>query len=129
MNWIPKNSAKPAARATGGETILVVEDDPRVRRVSVRRLKELGYKVIEAEDGPSALKALDRPDLVDLLFTDVVMGGGMSGIDLAQEVRRQHPDLKILFTSGFADPAIQRKGLMEASTGLARQAVRNRRTR
>ena len=108
--------AKPGARAAGGETILVVEDDPRVRRVSVRRLKELGYKVIEAENGPSALKALDQAGHLDLLFTDVVMAGGMSGIDLAEEVRRRRPGLKILFTSGFAEPAIQKQGLMATDT-------------
>jgi PAS domain S-box-containing protein len=85
------------------ETILVVEDDPRVRRVSVRRLSDLGYKVLEAESAAQALEMLgDTP--VDLVFTDVVMPGGMSGLELAEEVRRRWPQMPILLTSGFADP-------------------------
>ena len=101
-----------AAPAVNGETILVVEDDPRVRRVSVRRLTELGYAVIEVDSGAAALAVLDRPAAIDLVFTDVVMPGGMTGVDLAREIRRRQPDLKILFTSGYADPAIAEGGLL-----------------
>jgi PleD family two-component response regulator len=70
--------ADPAsiARAGPGKTILVVEDDPHVRRVSVRRLKELGYAVIEADSGLAALLVLDREEPIDVLFTDIVMPGG-----------------------------------------------------
>jgi CheY-like chemotaxis protein len=85
--------------------VLVVEDDSRVRLVSVRRLKELGYAVIEAESGPAALRVFDRGESVDVLFTDIVMPGGMTGLDLAHEARRRRPELKILFTSGYAEPA------------------------
>jgi PAS domain S-box-containing protein len=88
-----------------GETVLVVEDDPRVRRVSLRRLKELGYLVLEADSGPAALKVLDDGAEIHVLFTDMVMSGGMTGIELAQEVRRRRPEVKILFTSGYAEPA------------------------
>ena len=91
------------ARTASGETVLVVEDDQRVRRVSVRRLRELGYTVIEADSGPAALLVLDREEPIDVLFTDVVMPGGMTGIDLAHEARRRRPELKILFTSGYAE--------------------------
>ena len=91
-----------------GETVLVVEDDQRVRRVSVRRLRELGYAIIEADSGAAALLVLDREDLIDVLFTDIVMPGGMSGIDLAHEARRRRPELKVLFTSGYAEPAAVR---------------------
>jgi CheY-like chemotaxis protein len=90
-------------RTASGETVLVVEDDQRVRRVSVRRLRELGYTVIEADSGPAALLVLDREEPIDVLFTDVVMPGGMTGIDLAHEARRRRPELKILFTSGYAE--------------------------
>ena len=89
----------------------MVEDDPRVRRVSVRRLKELGYAVIEAESGPAALDVLDRGQSIDLLFTDVVMAGGMTGVDLAREAGRRRPGLKTLFTSGYAEPAVVERGL------------------
>jgi PAS domain S-box-containing protein len=98
--------AATAARAASGETVLVVEDDERVRRVSVRRLKELGYAVIEADSGSAALKVLDAGGQIDALFTDIVMTGGMTGVDLAHEARRHRPELSILFTSGYAEPAI-----------------------
>jgi PAS domain S-box-containing protein len=104
-------AARTALPAASGERILVVEDDPRVRRVAVRRLKELGYATVEAESGPAALRLLDRPEPFDLLFTDVVMAGGMSGIELARKVRRRRPKLKILFTSGYAEPAMAESGL------------------
>ena len=101
----------PVASAALGETILVVEDDPRVRRVAVRRLKELGYAVIEADGGPAALRILDREEPLDLLFTDIVMAGGITGVDLAQEARRRRPGLKILLTSGYAEPAVSKGAL------------------
>jgi PAS domain S-box-containing protein len=105
------------ALAARGETILVVEDDPRVRRVSVRRLRELGYDVIEADSGPAALTVLDREEPLDLLFTDIVMAGGMTGVELAQEARRRRPRLKILFTSGYAEPAVMKKGQLTMHAG------------
>ena len=106
-----RRDAAPVATARTGETILVVEDDPRVRRVSVRRLKELGYDVIEADSGAAALAALDRGVSIDLLFTDVIMAGGMNGIDLAREAGRRRPGLKTLFTSGYAEPAVLERGM------------------
>ena len=110
-------AATPVARTVSGETIFVVEDDERVRRVSVRRLKELGYSVIEAESGPAALLVLDRETPIDILFTDIVMSGGMSGIDLAHEARRRRPELKILFTSGYAEPAVVKGGVLTTNAG------------
>ena len=77
-----------------------------MRRVSVRRLKELGYAVIEADSGPAALLVLDRGEPIDVLFTDIVMPGGMTGLDLAQEARKRRPQLKVLVTSGYAEPAV-----------------------
>ncbi len=88
---VAASRAPRASRAVGGETVLVVEDDQRVRRVSVRRLKELGYAIIEVDSGPAALKMLDQGDPIDLVFTDVVMLGEMTGLDLAREVRRRSP--------------------------------------
>jgi signal transduction histidine kinase len=78
-------AAAPVARAASGETVLVVEDDHRVRRISVNRLEELGYAVLEADSGAAALLMLDRDEPIDLLFTDIVMPGGMTGVDLAHE--------------------------------------------
>jgi PAS domain S-box-containing protein len=84
----------------GHERILVVEDNEQMRRVVLRQLSSLGYDVIEAENAASALDILRR-DKVDLLFTDVVMPGGMSGPDLAHDAATLAPGLKVLFTSGF----------------------------
>ncbi len=90
------------------ERILVVEDDARVRRVTVQRLADLGYRVVEAADGPDALRQMEAVDGFDLLFTDMVMPGGMSGADLAREALRRDPALKVLYTSGYAEPDVVR---------------------
>lgn len=97
--------------ASRGEIILVVEDDDRVRRLSLRRLKDLGYSVIEETSATAALQRIRRGEAVDLLFTDVVMPG-MTGIDLARAARQHRPDLKVLFTSGYAEPALSKGGLL-----------------
>jgi CheY-like chemotaxis protein len=94
-----------------GETILVVEDDARVRRVSAMRLATLGYRVLEAEDGPRALRLLAEHPVVDLLFTDMVMPAGMTGVDLAHAAREHLPALKVLYTSGYAEPNLLRQGI------------------
>lgn len=86
-----------------GETVLVVEDDPRVRKITVRRLKHLGYQIIEAESGPGALDLLSQSNPVDVLLTDMVMPGGMTGFDLVREVRKTYPDIKVALTSGYAE--------------------------
>jgi CheY-like chemotaxis protein len=112
-----QRAGMPAARLRSGKTVLVVEDDPRVRRVSVRRLKALGYAIVEAESGPAALSALEDAATIDLLFTDIVMAGGMTGVELAGAVRRRRPDLKILFTSGYAEPAVVEGGLLTTDAG------------
>jgi len=116
---VAASGASPEARrhAKSGETILVVEDDARVRRISVRRLRELGYAVIEAATGPDALAVIETGKPFDLMFTDVVMAGGMTGFELAEAARGQRPDLKILFTSGFAEPAVARSEAMIANSG------------
>ncbi len=102
-------AARPAGRQAlpgGSETILVVEDDLRVRRVSVARLQDMGYDVIEAGDAQEALAILRQDRKIALLFTDIVMPGGMLGDELAKEARLLRPDIRILFTSGYAEPAV-----------------------
>lgn len=101
-------AAPPAivdARVEGGETVLVVEDDEGVRALSVMLLKGSGYRVLEAANGPSALALLEN-EQIDLLFTDVLMPGGLTGPQLAQEARRRFPVLKVLLTSGYTENAI-----------------------
>jgi CheY-like chemotaxis protein len=102
-----------AIRGSAGEIVLVVEDDAMVRRVTVRRLQEFGYSVVDTDSAVAALEVIDRGEPIDLLFTDVVMPGGMTGIDLAHEVRRRRPDLKILFTSGYAEPAMRNRDALK----------------
>lgn len=102
----------------GSETILVVEDDARVRRVAVARLKETGYQVVEAASGAEALEHLEAHPEIGLLFTDIVMPGGMSGDDLARQVRLRRPDIKILFTSGYSEPRVAGRELAAAGSWL-----------
>jgi PAS domain S-box-containing protein len=90
--------AAPPVRAT----VLVVEDDPDVREMVVAVLSDLGYRTLVAPTGPEALALLRNENSVDLLFTDIVMPAGMSGIDLARAANRLRPDLKVLLTSGYA---------------------------
>jgi CheY-like chemotaxis protein len=86
-----------------GATVLVVEDDPDVRQIVVGLLSGLGCAIIEAEDGKSAMSRLDEHRDIDVLFTDIVLPGGMGGHDIAAEARRRIPGLKIIFTSGYPD--------------------------
>jgi len=112
------SSAAPTAGGQGMETILVVEDDDDVRAHTVDLLRELGYRVLEAYDGDSALRLLGRPDQdVQLLMTDVVMPA-MSGWELAEAARSQFPRLKILFTSGYPRDAILKNGQLERGMDL-----------
>jgi len=93
------------ARAIGTEKILIVEDDDALRAYSVEILSELGYEVVEAKNGAVALDVLGRSE-IDLLFTDVVLPGGMNGRQLADEAMRRRPGLKVLFTTGYTRNAI-----------------------
>ena len=96
----------------GHETILVVEDEPSVRAVVVQLLKNLGYTVIEAEDGADALKRLDEVGEIDMLFTDIMLPGGMTGKDVATEVLKRQPTVRLLYTSGYAASAMDDGGLV-----------------
>ena len=108
-----------APEGTADETILVCEDDDDVRAYSVEMLRELGYRVLEAHDGPSALRLLERQEgRVDLLFTDVVLPGGMTGAVVAEHARRIRPGLKVLFTTGYARNAIVHHGRLDAGVEL-----------
>ena len=91
-----------------GERILVVEDDPEVRSLTVSMLRDLGYDIVGAADGREAIDALHGLPGIDVLFTDVVLPGGMSGVDLAAEVTRSRPDIKVLYTSGYTDDILAR---------------------
>ncbi|SDL79753.1 hybrid sensor histidine kinase/response regulator [Aliiruegeria lutimaris] len=94
--------------SVAAETVLLVEDDTRVRHLTRGRLEFLGYKVIEAADGPAALRALNRRRPIDLILSDVVMPGGMTGVDLAEKVGELYPDIRILLASGYVRDAVEK---------------------
>ena len=105
-------TAAPPAEG-GAETIFVVEDDPLVRNFVTAQLTSLGYKTIAAPDGKTALDLIAAGQTFDLLFTDVVIPGGMSGRELADEVARLRPGVKVLYTSGYTDNAIVHHGKLD----------------
>jgi CheY-like chemotaxis protein len=78
-----------------------VEDNLELRRLVVGQLRELGYQTLEAADGAQALEIASGPERIDLVFSDMVMSGGVSGLDLVRELRLRRPKLKLLLTSGF----------------------------
>lgn len=93
----------PAARPH--ETVLIVEDDEVLRRITVRNITSLGYPVLEAANAVEALSLLKLHPEIDLLFTDLAMPGAMNGYELAERARKGNPEIKILYTSGFPDPS------------------------
>lgn len=100
----------PRGRA---EVVLVVEDDPDVRDYTVEMVSDLGYTVLTAVDGASALRQLDSHREVALIFTDVVLSGGMNGRQLAEQALRRRPRLKVLYTTGYARNAIVHQGRLD----------------
>jgi len=108
----------------GTETILVVEDDEMVRQHVEQQLQSLGYQVITARSGGEALQALYRAPHVDLLFTDVMMPGGMNGAQLAQAAQQLQPTLKVLYTSGYTENAIVHQGRLDPGLHLLAKPYR-----
>jgi PAS domain S-box-containing protein len=107
----------PQTQEGAGATLLVVEDDPEVRRFSTAALDLLGYRVLEADDGAQALRILkERPD-VDLLFTDIGLPG-LNGRQLADRARQVIPHLRVLFTTGYARNAILHNGVLDRGVNL-----------
>jgi CheY-like chemotaxis protein len=86
----------------GREIVLVVEDDPFVRSYAIMSLESLGFRVTAAVDGNEALQKLGTDTHIDILFTDVVMPGGVNGWELADRARKARPNLRVLLTSGYA---------------------------
>jgi CheY-like chemotaxis protein len=95
----------------GGQTVLVVEDEALVRLLIVDVLAELGYKALEAADGPSGLRILQSPQRIDLLITDIGLPG-LNGRQVADAARLQRPELKILFMTGYAENAAINNGIL-----------------
>jgi PAS domain S-box-containing protein len=112
--------------ARGTEKILVVEDNPEVRKLVRRQLTELGYTVYEASSGPDALQILRSGIELDLIFTDVVMPEGMTGYELARLARDLRPELKILFTSGYTAIGASQDGAARNAGPLLSKPYRKR---
>ena len=107
------NDILPTDLPGGTETVLLVEDEHTVRNLCSRILGGLGYQVTQARSGAEAVAAAaDRADRIDLLLTDVVMPG-MSGKELATRLVRHHPEMKVLFMSGYTDDAIVHHGVLD----------------
>ena len=112
------------AMPRGSETILVVEDDDMVRSYVERELNGLGYRVILARDGFAALEILRQSGEIDLLFTDVVMPGGIFGPKLAEDASRLRPGLKVLYTSGYTENAVIHHGRLDPGITLLNKPFR-----
>jgi CheY-like chemotaxis protein len=107
-----------------GEVILVVEDAEALRQVAVTHLQSLGYTVLQAGESRTALALLkERPD-IDLLFTDVVLPDGIKGGELARQAKARHPNLKVLFTSGYARNALSHQGRLDKGVRLLEKPYR-----
>jgi CheY-like chemotaxis protein len=115
--YLPRATATPSAvsvvagpalpAAMPGGTVLVVEDNDEVRALAVRRLGLLGYQALTAENGARAIELLEQGAKIDIVFSDVVMPGGVSGFDLARWLADHRPHVPVLLTSGFAPHSIQ----------------------
>ena len=117
--WVARGAAPVAAPSLDGtETVLVVEDDPQVNKLSVEALQERGYQVMSAPDGAAALRLLDNAPAIDLLLTDVVLPGGMNGRQLTDEVLRRRPAIKVLYMTGYTRNAIIHHGRLDPDIDL-----------
>jgi signal transduction histidine kinase/CheY-like chemotaxis protein len=116
--------AETPALLGGEERILVVEDDGMVRNYVVAQLSSLGYQTLSAANAIEALALLDKGEAFDLLFTDVIMPGGLNGRQLADEVLRRRPTVKVLFTSGYTENAIVHHGRLDHGVALLNKPYR-----
>jgi CheY-like chemotaxis protein len=129
--YLPRADVVAAESATvvgkecgGSETVLVTEDDDMVRSHVALMLRELGYTVIVSSNGPEALAIIDSGVPFDLLLTDVIMPGGMTGRALAEEATKRRPGLKVLYMSGYSENAIVHHGRVDAGVHLLRKPYR-----
>jgi len=107
-----------------GETILVVEDDSLVRNYVVAQLETLGYTALATSNALKALELVDGGSPFDLLFTDVIMPGGLNGRELAEEVAKRRPGTRVLYTSGYTDSAIIHHGRLDEGVLLLSKPYR-----
>lgn len=131
--FLPRSDGRATAHAEpvqapgpsrGHETILVVEDDPLVQGYVIAQLGSLGYRTLVAGDGAAALALVDQGVKFDLLFTDMIMPGGMNGKELADTIRARRAGVKVLYTSGYTDDAVVHDGHLDPGVALLRKPYR-----
>jgi PAS domain S-box-containing protein len=131
--YLPRSAGRAAMTAEpvhatgtprGHETILVVEDDALVQGYVIAQLGSLGYRTLVAHDGVAALALVDQGVDFDLLFTDVILPGGMNGRELAEAVLKRRGEVKVLYTSGYTDNAIVHEGRLDSGVALLRKPYR-----
>jgi len=138
--WLPRADSAPAPvsaiaaartslaavprRATAGETVLAVEDDPDVLSAVVENLADLGYQVVAARDAAEALDLLRGQSAFDVLFSDIVMPGGMNGVELAAEAGRVRPGLRVLLTSGYTNDVLTGEHRIPANISILTKPYR-----
>lgn len=122
------HTAAPVACADqerGGETVLVVEDEPQVRAITVNMLKTRGYTVLEAADAAQALAVAGETPVIQMLVSDVVMPD-LSGPEVASRIQAAHPDIRVLFMSGYTDEAVSRHGVSGGSAAFLQKPFTGR---
>jgi PAS domain S-box-containing protein len=119
----PESVAAPDIRG-GDEVVLIVEDDPLVRKYVIAQIRSLGYTTLDAPNAAEALDILDDNPMIDLLFTDVIMSGAMNGRQLVDEALKRRPTLKTLFTSGYTENAIVHHGRLDSGVLLLAKPYR-----
>jgi CheY-like chemotaxis protein len=132
--FIPRDFGKSVAGASNlsdrelprahGECILLVDDDDMVLTTVTRTLESLGYAVKPAGSADEALDLLNAPPQVDLLMTDIMLGSGLSGPELAREVERERPNLPVLFMSGFQQKKLERSGFATSEVSFLAKPFR-----
>ncbi len=132
--YLPRSSAGEAAvndndsqktqLPTGSESILIVDDEVDLLQIADRYLSELGYTTFQAENAAQSLEILEKEERIDLIFSDVVMPGGMNGYELAQQATLKRPNLKVLLTSGFTLKTIAHNGLARFSSNILSKPYR-----
>jgi signal transduction histidine kinase len=115
---VPQRDPRVETAADRSETVLVVEDNDDVRHYAQSALEELGYTVLQARDGAEALRIVENGARIDLMFTDVVLPGGMNGRVLSKQILEKRPQLPVLFTTGYTPNAIVHHGRLDPDVQL-----------
>lgn len=108
----------------GTERILIVEDDENVLEISTNILSEQGYEIVVAVDGKEAIKHLNDDQHFDLLFTDVILPAGMNGVEIAEQAKQLHPDIKVLYTTGYTENSVVHNGKLDPGVTLVNKPYR-----